>query len=253
MPDYRDRNDNYVPDGLFLTSRPQRAELGTRYDDETETRVPVRGQVAHGLADELNRESRWQWADVSGDGTHWAHFRGHRVQIDVAFSTENEREVNEWKGRDEIRPAGVWTIALNRQQCWEGFIAPDPLASLRQIPAVIEKLLDHAAIDWFDEKPAAEQLLGRRVYYERFPAVISSTSVFDQGCVMLKPVGAEFFPPAAYDLDEGDDDPFERCEYKVDLLSPHVWWWRNKRFGDEPAPPPMPELVPVATPAEGRS
>ncbi|MGW4422545.1 hypothetical protein [Streptosporangium sp. NPDC004631] len=253
MPDYRDRNNNYVPERLHLGGRPQYAEIGARKDLETGEEKTLKARVAHGLPDELNRDRTWWWVDVAGDGTHWAHFQGHRVQIDVAFRTENRREANDWKGRDEIRAEGAWTIALNRQQCWEGSIHSDPLATLRKIPGVIEKLLDHAAIDWFDEKPAAEQLLGRRVYYDGFPAVISSTSVFDQGCVMLKPVGAEVFPPAAYDLDEGDDDPFERRKYKVGLLSPHVWWWRTKRVGDEPAPPPRSEPVPVATPAEGRS
>ena len=247
MPEYRDRNDNYVPDKLFASGKPQYAEIGYRRAVDSTEETPVVGQVAHGLADELNRERLWQWADVVGDGSHWAHFQGHRVQIDVRFHTENRREVNDWKGRDEIRAEGTWTLALNRQPCWEGFIHGDPLATLRDIPGVIAKLIEHPAIDWFDSTPAAEQLAGRRIYYERTPAVVSSTSVFDQGCVMVKPVGVEFFPPAAYELDE--DDSGEECErrtYKVDLLSPHVWWWREKRFGDEPAPDP--KLVPV--PAE---
>ncbi|SDI40884.1 hypothetical protein SAMN05421505_14923 [Sinosporangium album] len=235
MPDYRDRNNGYVPEKLFLSRRPHLAEIGFRKDPETGHKAPLKARVAHGLADELNRESHWQWADVFGDGTHWSRFQGHRVQIDVTFRTENRREVNDWKGRDEIRAGGEWTLALNRQQCWEGFIHPDPLATLRTIPRIIEQLLDHSLIDWLDEKPAAEQLLGRRVYYEHTPAVVSSTSVLPEGCVMLKPVGAEFFPPAVYDLDEGDDgDQGERRAYKVDLLSPHVWWWRKKSYGGEP-------------------
>lgn len=247
MPAYRDRNDHYVPDKLYLAGRPHLAEIGFRKDLETGEKEILKGRVAHGLAEELNRENHWQWADVSGDGTHWAHFNGHRIQIDVTFGTQNRREVNDWKGRDEIRAEGEWTLALNRQQCWEGFIHSDPLAVLRDIPRIIEKLLNHDAINWLDEKPAADQLLGRRVYYDRTPAVVSSTSVFGQGCVMLTPVGAELFPPAVYDMDdEDDDDPYERRTYKVDILSPHIWWWRKKRYGDEPVPPSKPEPVPVA-------
>lgn len=253
MSEYRDRNKNYVPEGLFSTAKPNVAEIGFRRDEETGEKHPVIAPVVHGLADELNREKRWQWADVSGDGSHWAHFNGHMVQIDVTFSTENWRDVNDWKGRDEIRKGGSWTLALNRQPCWEGHLGGDPLAALRGIPRIVEKLLEHPAICWWDSASAAEQLAGRRVYYDQTPAVVSSTSVLDQGCVMLKPVGVEFFPPAVYTLDEDDgipDDPYERREYKVELLSPHVWWWRNKRYGDEPTDPPKPAPVPVEL-AEG--
>ncbi|MEU6725488.1 hypothetical protein ABZ917_17415 [Nonomuraea wenchangensis] len=237
MPEYRDRNSNYVPEKLLTTGKPQYAEIGyQRAIDSTEV-APVLGRVAHGLADELNRDQHWQWADVSGDGSHWARFEGHRVQVDVQFHTQNRREVNDWKGRDEIRAEGTWTLALNRQPCWEGFVHADPLAVLREIPVVVAKLIEHPAIDWFDSASAAEQLAGRRVYYERTPAVVSSTSVLDQGAVMIKPVGVEFFPPAVYNLDDGDDgDAYERREYKVDLLSPHVWWWRERLFGDEQEP-----------------
>ena len=250
MPEYRDRNNGYVPEKLRLKGLPQVAEVGFVRDEETGERTVRTARVAFGLPDELNREGHWWWADVSGDGSHWSHFNGHRVQVDVAFSTENRREVNEWKGRDEIRASGEWTLALNRQQCWEGFIGPDPLAQLRGIPRVIEKLLDHAAINWFDEKPAADQLLGRRVYYERTPAVVSSVSVFDQGCVMLKPVGVEFFPPSVSSLDEDEfpDDPYDRREIKTDLLDRNIWWWRRRHSGDEPAPEPRPTPVPVEAP-----
>ncbi|MEV7013309.1 hypothetical protein [Streptosporangium sp. NPDC051022] len=234
MSEYRSRTDRYVPDKLFLDGRPHYAEIGFTRDIETGRKETLKARVAHGLADELNRESHWQWGDVFGDGSHWSHFSGHHVQIDVAFRTENRREVNDWKGRDEIRAEGEWTLALNRQPCWEGVIAPDPLVTLRKIPDIIEQLLNHPAIDWLDDKPAAEQLLGRRVYYERTPAVVSSVSVLDQGCVMLRPVGVEVFPPAAYELDGDDDgDVSERRTYKVDLLSPHVWWWRNRLYGGE--------------------
>jgi hypothetical protein len=249
LSEYRDRNVGYVPEDLYLDGRPQRAEIGTRRDEETGVRTPESARVAFGLPDELNRKGHWWWADVSGDGSHWARFNGHRVQIDIAFRTENEREVNDWKGRDEIRSGGVWSLALNRQPCWEGFIGSDPLRELRRIPHIVEKMIDHPAICWFDEKSAAEQLAGRRVYYDRTPAVVSSVSVLDQGCVMLTPVGVDAFPISVHNLDEErDDDPYERHEIKVELLSPHVWWWRDRRYGDEPQPEPRPEAVPV--PAE---
>ncbi len=253
MPEYRDRTNNYVPDGLFETRNPNVAEIYRQRDGETGERHPVVAPVVHGLADGLNREQHWQWADVSGDRSHWSHFNGHMVQIDVTFTTENWRDVNDWKGRDEIRKGGSWTLALNRQPCWEGHLGGDPLAALRGIPRIVEKLLEHPAICWWDPAPAAEQLAARRVYYDQTPAVVSSTSVLGQGCVMLKPVGVEFFPLAVHTLDDEDgipDDPYERREYKVGLLSPHVWWWRRKAYGDE-TNPPKPPLVPVGEAPEG--
>lgn len=218
----RDRNDHYVPDGIYLEGQPHLVEVGRR-----NRRAWIR--EAHGKADELNRDDTWRWADVSGDGTHWSHFTGHQVQVDVELHTENEHEVNDWKGRDEIRPSGTCTIALNRQPCWEGYIGGDVMAALRRIQEVLPKLLGHSAIDWRLATPAAEQLAGRRVYYERTPAVVSSTSLLSQGCVILKPAGADRFPPSSYDADEPEnDDPYERDQLKVDILSDRIWWWRNK-------------------------
>lgn len=223
---YRNRCDKYVPAGMS-SSFPQFAELGRG-------RL---GQIKMGLADELNRDpALWWWADVSDDGSHWAAFQGHRVQVDIGFHTENWREVNEWKGRDEIRATGEWTLSLARQQCWQGQIGGDPLAALRGIPRIVGQLLEHPAIDWMSTVSAASQLLGRRVYYERVPAYISSVSPLLQGCVMVKPVGMDVFPKAVYQSDDPDDeldDPCERQEIKDSLLSPDFWWWRKKAVGDE--------------------
>lgn len=271
----RDRNDNYVPDGLYLDGTPQFTEISPRRGDRelpgilveqareliasiVEWDAPLRAaamrwidladhhaalvaspktaRIAHGQADELNRDhGTWWWVDVSGDGTHWSQFRGHRIQIDVTFSTSNEREVNEWKGRDEIRPSGQWHLALNRQPICDGYIrGDDPLATLRRIEDTARRLMDHDAINWFDPKPVAEQLAGRRVYYERTPAVVSYVSTLNQGCVGLKPAGVDLFPPSVHALDDDDaGDPYERDEVKVELLSPHVWWWRRKLVAGE--------------------
>jgi hypothetical protein len=95
-------------------------------------------------------------------------------------------------------------------------------------------MLDHSAIDWRREMSAVQQLEGRRVYYDRTPAVVSSASVLSQGCVMLRPVGVDRFPPSVHSLDaEDDEDPYERDEIKVELLCERVWWWRDKAAGAE--------------------
>ncbi|MFJ6363412.1 hypothetical protein ACIQIE_19810 [Streptomyces globisporus] len=226
-----DRNDSYVPDGLYLDGRPHLVEIAPPRDGQ-----PVLARETFGLADQLNRENHWQWADVSGDGTHWSQFDGHRIQVDIEFHTVNRREVNDWKGRDEIRAEGTWTLALARQQVWEGFLRQDPLDQLLEIRRIAQQLQEHVAINWRDATPAAEQLVGRRVYYQRVPAVVSDTCVLSQGCVMLKPVGVAEFPPHISTVDRGEEDGWDRDEVKVDLLSSDVWWWRDKPAGDEEAP-----------------
>lgn len=223
-----DRNDNYVPDGLYLKGRTRLVEIAPPRRGQP---VLARETIAH--ADELNRGNTWRWADVSGNGSHWSRFDGHQVQVDIELHTENRREVNAWKGRDEIRAEGTWTLALARQQVWEGFIRGNPLDQLLEIRRIAEQLLHHDAIDWNDATPAAEQLMGRRVYYQRVPAVVTSTSVLDQGCVMLKPVGVAEFPPHVSCVDRGEDDHWDRDEVKVELLSGDIWWWRDKPAGDE--------------------
>ncbi|MGA4875839.1 hypothetical protein [Streptomyces lydicamycinicus] len=226
--DPRDRTDNYVPDGLYLTGRTRLVEIAPPRDGQ-----PVLARETIGHADELNREDTWRWADVSGNGTHWSHFRGHHVQIDIELHTENRREANAWKGRDEIRAEGTWTLALARQQVWEGPIRGNPLDQLLEIRRITEQLLGHEAIDWNDATPATKQLRGRRVYYQRVPAVVTSTSVLDQGCVMLKPVAVAEFPPHVSCVDREEDDHWDRDEVKVELLSSDIWWWRDKPAGDE--------------------
>lgn len=222
-----DRNDSYVPDRLFLEGRPGYVEIAPPRDGQS-----VLARETIGAPDELNRDAHWRWADVSGDGSHWSLFEGHHVQIDIELHTSNRREVNDWKGRDEIRAEGTWTLALNRQQIWEGFMRSNPLDQLLEIRRIAQGLIEHDAIDWRSGIPLAEQFLGRRVYYRDTPAVVSSVSCLDQGCVMLTPVGAAQFPIPAWGLDKDDycnDEP----EAKVDLLYPHVWWWRDKPAGDE--------------------
>ena len=204
-------------------------------------------RVVMAKPDELNRDhSHWWWADMSGEpfadgGPHWAVFRGHRVQVDIGLRTSNRREVNDWKGRDEIRAEGVWTISLNRQQVYEGSFGDDVFYALRKIETKLRALLDEYSVglDHSDPRPYAEQLQGRRVYYDKTPAVVSST-VLDQGCVILRPVGVPVFPRSVYELDAAPDgtghdeqdlyDEGENRQVKVEIDSPLLHWERRRPF-----------------------
>jgi hypothetical protein len=241
----QDRTDGYVPDRLYLEGQPHYVEIAPPRNGQ---HIVARETI--GAPDELNRDAHWRWADVSGNGTHWSLFEGHQVQIDISFHTANRREVNDWKGRDEIRAEGTWTLALARQQVWEGFVRSNPLDQLLEIRRIAQQLMEHSAINWRSGATVADQLLGRRVYYRDVPAVVTSVSCLDQGCVILKPVGVTDFPPAVWSLDRDEEDD-ERDEAKVDLLYPHVWWWRDKPAGDEEdlRSKPDPEAEAKAVPA----
>lgn len=224
-PARRDRTRNYVPDGLFP-------------EGETKNRVLVGAGdtplvLKHGHADEANRAATWQWVDVSGPdpeiGAHWSMFRGHHVLVDVHYRQANRREVNDWKGRDEIRAEGEWQLFFNRTQVLDGYCTTNVLADLVQIAQSAQRLLDHEAVDWSSNVPYRDQLLGRKVWYREVPAIVVR-EVLSQGCVILKPDGADKFPPPvwSWDKDEGTYDDCEDDEAKVELLSSQIWWWRDR-------------------------
>lgn len=225
------RNEGYVPDGLF----PQ---------GPTDHRVLVgpsdRPRIfKHGKADELNRDQTWHWVKISGDqepGTpaeldggaeHWSQFRGHHVLVDIAYRQQNRREVNYWKGRDEIRAEGAWVLRFNRTQVWEGWCTTNLLWDLHRIADTAMRLREHPVIDWMSDVPYARQLEGRKVWFRKTPAIISRV-LMDQGCVMLQPDGASVFPPPQSQLDHLEQyDSSDDERVKVDLLDPHVWWFRD--------------------------
>jgi hypothetical protein len=299
-PAYRDRNENYVPDGLHLDGPVQHVEISEarqgRSAAELEVYMATAGKIIQGLLDildggdggaapggdivygakrwldtmekpaewqvakpprtarlamaspdEHNRDqAHWWWVDVSGDGTHWSRFDGHRVQVDVELRTSNNREVNDWKGRDEVRAGGEWQISLNRQPVYSGWVGTDVGAALRHIDRKLAKLLDgyRVGLDHQSDVPYAEQLMGARIYYGTTPAVVTHT-ILDQGCVMIEPVGLQAFPRDAYELDDEPDgtghgeqdlyDEYENRRLKVHIDSPHIWWGRRRPYAaDEP-------------------
>lgn len=234
MTPSRDRSSGYVPDGMPTGPTDNRVLVGPS------DRPLV---LKHGLPDELNRDGTWWWAQTGGrqpdesvpaampDGAqaeHWSHFMGHKVLVDVAYRPQNRREVNDWKGRDEIRPEGNWLIRFNRTQVWEGWCTLDFAADLRRIATTAERLLAHDAVDWMSQVPYSRQLEGRAVWYRSTAARVASV-VLDQGCVMLRPEPpVERFPPPQYALDRLQEyDDSEEDEVKVDLLDSNVWWWRG--------------------------
>jgi hypothetical protein len=238
---YRDRNKGYIPtppreDGGYFERGEAEVNSFRRWPDGTPA-PPQMARVVTALADEYNRDHHglWQWAQVGEagdpDGEHWSRFSGYMLQVDVELHTGNRREVNDWKGRDEIRPAGHWVLFFNRRQVCSGGVAADPFDTLLAIREKARSLLS-TQVDWTDP----EAIIGRKVWYVRQPAVIASL-VLEQGCMMLRPVDGSVLY-SNHEVPKGEDDGWsdpEAGEAKVEIDSPHVWWWRDVDFPGDSA------------------
>lgn len=216
-------DDKYVPEELYETRRT--VEFGSA-EHPRHARLAL-GQPRRWGSEPPKSDSVW-WAET--EPGHWSNFgRAHFFHVETGLSTSNRREVNDWKGRDEIRGEIWWWIKINGEQVWEGHGSTDVGHALRAMERTVEKLREHTAITWGMGQTAAEQLSGLKIWYDRTPAVVSSVSTLNQGCVMIKPDnGEEFFPPPVWQRPE-EDDPYERREFKITLLNDRVYWWR----GDE--------------------
>lgn len=231
-----DRNDHYVPTNIRNVGQPMTVEIGQPGTSHCR-RVPL----VMADADEFNRQTpTWWWARVdqhekatavTDDGRlettseHWSHFTGHRVQIGVELQTWNSREVNDWKGRDEIRAEGEWNLYFDGVRVFSGRAA-DPVAALRKIADLIPKLLEfHHVKEWTEE--GLQALIGRKIYYQNTPAVISWQSIGNEGRIGVEAAEGHEFPPPPYVLEEEgmvhDDDR----SVVTTIFDPAIWWWRK--------------------------
>lgn len=226
MSDYRDRNEGYIPTGMPENPMPRMVEVDDGGDGRREPRM---APMVWGDADELNRDPRqWMWARVdqeTEDGVreHWSRFDGHIVQVDIEMHTSNRREVNDWKGRDEVRKGGVWTLKLNRIPVFSGHVY-DPLEALLEIRRTLKQLLSHECVinDWTEEG-INKALLGRKIFYREQPAVITSHLLEHEGRIVVRPDGKPEFSPPCWDSDGICDND----EVVTTLLDPNIYWWRD--------------------------
>lgn len=157
---------------------------------------------------------------------HKEEFAGHRVPLRVEFEEYNYLKESELSG-DEIRKGGTCRIFAAGEQVDEFFFRDVSNAILRASDR-ISRLWDCSCSWW--SKTEREKLPGRRLYYRDFPAVVDRLIV-EQGCLILKPDGAEKFPPSACDIEESKDlggmEPSDGGYAKVEYWDPHIWWWRK--------------------------
>lgn len=187
--------------------------------------IDISTRVAYGLPNELNRDPNgWFWAEIVKDGeTQWSHFRGNDICVDVSLKSWNERRVDGWKGFDEVRGLCSATISFNRIPVWEE-TGNDACQVLRRVEQVVPELKKCSAlIDYINGDQST--LIGRKIYWRDQPAVITSF-IGDQGCVMIKADPGPWVLPAWRAEEYLSHEDFEE-EVKADILSPHIWWWRD--------------------------
>ncbi|EMN7726839.1 hypothetical protein WB980_000083 [Bacillus cereus] len=87
---------------------------------------------------------------------------------------------------------------------------------------ILVKLLEECPL-WLSERNWKEKAIGRKIWYENQPAKI--TRINDENELWIEPDGIPLFKaPAHWNHDDYSD--YENG-LRVDLLSPHIYWYRD--------------------------
>jgi hypothetical protein len=152
-------------------------------------------------------------------------FDGHRRLIDVRIESSNYLKESSLSG-DEVRKSVSGTIFSDGTQVYE-FGHRDPAAALLMAHGLVVKLGEHES-GWLNADNRM-RMPGRKIYYHEIPATIVAL-IEEQGCVMIST------EPGIEPTIRGQDaaDLWEDCRdgdhytVKDDVLSPHIWWWRDE-------------------------
>lgn len=211
-PRYRDRCREYVPDDF----RPYNARTMIKKPGPVEELVTY----GYGKADELNRDTHgsWDWVQVEDDPAHFSHFNGHHVLVDFQIKSENYRDVNDWKGRDEIRASVEWSVSFNRIEVLEGHHR-DPFEAIMTARQRAQALLhSHIVNEWSRE--GLDELEGREIKYHGQPAKILRAYM---PRIVIVGDPSPIRMPYQTEEEFHSDDP----EHVTHLDDPHIWWWRK--------------------------
>lgn len=154
-------------------------------------------------------------------------FDGHRRLIDVRIESGNYLKSSYMSG-DEIRKAVTGRIFCDGTQVYE-FSHRHPDEALLTAHRLLRVLQEHES-DWLIAD-ARMKMIGRTIYYHEMPATIRAT-IEEQGCVMIE-LAAEAVQSVRVrgkeiaELWEDWQDSDGSYTVKDDVLSPHIWWWRD--------------------------
>lgn len=182
-----------------------------KLDDGTEYELFF-GEHPHSRSDS-NIYARFQ-KPMGSENERIVGFAGHRIQVQIELRTMNYLKTSYLSG-DEVRKGGEWRIWLNEYEVYSSFTR-DPFESLLTIRQKLHELMDLPVALYNGDSPE-----GRKVFFRQTPAIITKW-LPDQGCVILEPDGPTHFPPAPWN----ENSESERM-IKDDILSPHIWWWRD--------------------------
>ncbi len=151
-------------------------------------------------------------------------FDGYRTLIDFEIRSNNYLKESHLSG-DEIRKGGSAKILADGVVVFEFFFR-DPMWALLRAHQVVGELSEHSS-GWL-VATERERLVGRKIWYERTPAIIERLIV-DQGCILIKPDGVPEFPPPVWaDKDDADDE--DRHSIKTSVTDARIWWFRDMEY-----------------------
>jgi hypothetical protein len=145
-------------------------------------------------------------------------FDGHRVLIDILIKSGNYLKESHYSG-DEVRKSCTAQIVADGEVVYE-FGGREPEYVLLRAHHMLGVLKDHPSN--LLVKKERERLVGRKIYYRDHPAVIDRL-ILDQGCIIIKSADGQPFPSPAWR--EKDDE--REASIKDDILTPHIWWFRD--------------------------
>lgn len=152
-------------------------------------------------------------------------FNGHRRCWRVEIEETNYLKESELSG-DEVRKGGEVRLYCDGEQVFDQFVRSIN-SGIAVAQTMIPKLEEVANGKWLRKKDR-DTLIGRKIFYERTPAVITSI-IEDQGCIMIAPETGHRFEPPVYK--EENEREYWLDEYgdrlKIEVFSDKIWWWRE--------------------------
>lgn len=193
--------------------------VGNQADSKSFRKVKVGEKTAELIHGEHphSRQDNTTYARFS-DG-EIEEFSGHHYLVGFSYSPENYTKCSRYSG-DEVRKGGQLYITVNEQVIYTEFCR-EPERAAQRFLELSPQLLE-GPIDW--SRDPESQLTDRKIFYKDTPAILYRW-IKDQAAVMIRPEKGHKFPRPRWSYE--DDYYDEEDSVKDDILSPHIYWYRN--------------------------
>ena len=190
--------------------------------------------TAHGVSKDLYRIQGYAHATGGYRGVYdiWACPRNSKPTVDnlIAWSGSygvrwgfniNPQNYCKYKWANTSFNTNIRVVITRNDLIFDEFFAYDMLYAISKVTSKVlqyqEFCVDLNCQDFENE------FINRKVFWRDQPATIISY-VSEQACVMLKPESKSFTKSAYFDEEDYFD---EDQEVKCEILSEHIWWFRN--------------------------